>query len=231
MDHQAATRSGSASSQSERSHSYQFISAVKTSFLASQNRLQGVQNSENFAAKNAQMLNGQISHNLVLLPILAPTNQLFIEKFALQLLEFLCSPYHKSHFSVINTWVFTDLMFAIHCSHKSHRVEQLVSVGLTHTPSSAVNCHSSWDSKQKEPIKSTAIFSFKEEISLCSLMLISAVHGNESNQMHEVRLCNGWNNVTTMSDFNPFCSDLIALDYISFVFTESRTLLPAAANI
>ena len=59
----------------EVSHSYQFISAVKTSFLASQNRLQGVQNSEKFVAKNAQMLNGQISHNLVLLPILFhPTN-------------------------------------------------------------------------------------------------------------------------------------------------------------
>ena len=49
--------------------------------------------------------------------------------------------------------------------------------------------------------------------------------------MQAVRLCNGWNNVTTMSDFNPFCSDLIALDYISFVFTESTALLPAAANI
>ena len=59
----------------EVSHSYQFISAVKTSFLASQNRLQGVQNSEKLVAKNAQMLNGQISHNSVLLPILFhPTN-------------------------------------------------------------------------------------------------------------------------------------------------------------
>ena len=123
MDHQAPTRSGSGSTSS---HSYQFISAVKTSFLASQNRLQGVQNSEKFAAKNAQMLNGQISHNSVLLPILAPTNQPSLRSL-------LRSPHHKSHFSVINTWVFTD------CSHGV----ELVSVGITHIPSSAVNCHSS----------------------------------------------------------------------------------------
>ena len=78
-DHHSSgcTRSGSStpSQIEERSHSYQFISAVKTSFLASQNRLQGVQNSEKFVAKNAQMLNGQISHNSVLLPILSRTNQ------------------------------------------------------------------------------------------------------------------------------------------------------------
>ena len=92
-----------------------------------------MQNSEKFVAKNAQMLNGQISHNSVLLPILSRTNQptfQSIEKFALKTvtgipralpispsqITFLC---HK-HLGLHRL----DALYPLQPQESRHRVEQ-----------------------------------------------------------------------------------------------------------